>query len=43
MAQAFADKRCCSAIVDRLTCDGHMVETGTGSYRLSTPGPVPAY
>jgi DNA replication protein DnaC len=34
--QTFADKRLCSAIVDRLTYNGHIVETGTESYRLRT-------
>lgn len=32
--QTFADERLCSAIVDRLTFNGHIVETGDESYRL---------
>ena len=32
--QTFTDKRLCSAIVDRLTFNGHIIETGTESYRL---------
>ncbi len=31
----FNDPRLCSAIVDRLTFDGHIIETGTSSYRLA--------
>ena len=34
--QTFADKRLCSALVDRLTYNGHIIETGTESYRLRT-------
>lgn len=30
-----ADPRLCAAIVDRLTCNGTIVETGTRSYRLA--------
>jgi DNA replication protein DnaC len=33
-AQAFTDPRLCAAIVDRLTYDAHIIQTGTGSYRL---------
>ncbi|MCE7011761.1 IS21-like element helper ATPase IstB [Kibdelosporangium philippinense] len=32
--QTFADKRLCSAIVDRLTFNGTIIETGTESFRL---------
>ena len=28
------DPRLCAAIVDRLTCSGAIIETGTDSYRL---------
>lgn len=31
----FTDPRLCAAIVDRLTVDGHIIETGTTSYRLA--------
>ena len=31
----FTDPRLCAAIVDRLTYDGHIIETGTTSYRLA--------
>ena len=31
----FTDPRLCAAIVDRLTFDGHIIETGTDSYRLA--------
>jgi DNA replication protein DnaC len=31
----FTDPRLCAAIVDRLTFDGHIIETGTTSYRLA--------
>src|SRR3984885_2581533 len=31
---AFTDPRLCAAIVDRLTYDGHIITTGTSSYRL---------
>ncbi len=30
----FSDPRLCAAIVDRLTYDAHIIQTGTGSYRL---------
>jgi DNA replication protein DnaC len=33
-AQAFTDPRLCAAIVDRITYDAHIIQTGTGSYRL---------
>lgn len=33
---AFTDPRLCAAIVDRLTYDGHIITTGTSSYRLRT-------
>lgn len=32
--KTFLDQRLCSAIVDRLTFNGHIIETGTESYRL---------
>jgi DNA replication protein DnaC len=32
--KTFTDPRLCSAIVDRLTFGGHIIETGTQSYRL---------
>ena len=46
---AFTDPRLCGAIVDRLTYDGHIIQTGSRSYRLRTaaarrqpaPGPSP--
>jgi DNA replication protein DnaC len=31
---AFTDPRLCAAIVDRLTYDAHIIQTGTSSYRL---------
>ena len=31
----FTDPRMCAAIVDRLTFNGHIIETGTTSYRLT--------
>ena len=31
----FTDPRLCAAIVDRLTFNGHIIETGTTSYRLT--------
>ncbi len=31
---AFTDPRLCAAIVDRLTYDAHIIQTGAGSYRL---------
>ncbi|MFI0369245.1 ATP-binding protein [Actinomadura sp. 1N219] len=34
-AKTFADPRLCSAIVDRLTYIGTIIETGTDSYRLA--------
>lgn len=33
--KTFTDPRLCAAIVDRLTFGGHIIETGTDSYRLS--------
>jgi len=33
--RTFTDPRLCAAIVDRLTFGGHIVETGTHSYRLA--------
>ncbi|MEA3511807.1 MAG: ATP-binding protein, partial [Actinomycetota bacterium] len=30
------DPRLCSAIIDRLTFNAHIIETGTDSYRLRT-------
>jgi len=43
----FTDPPLCAAIVDRLTFDAHIINTGTDSYRLYTakpgrpPGPEP--
>ncbi|MCI0686870.1 MAG: IS21-like element helper ATPase IstB [Sporichthyaceae bacterium] len=34
--RTFTDPRLCAAIVDRLTFNGHIIETGTSSYRLAT-------
>lgn len=34
--RTFTDPRLCAAIVDRLTFNGHILETGTDSYRLAT-------
>lgn len=31
----FSDPRLCAAIVDRLTFNGAIIETGTDSYRLA--------
>ena len=33
-ANTFTDPRLCSAIIDRLTFNAHIIETGTDSYRL---------
>ncbi|MET8997159.1 ATP-binding protein [Amycolatopsis sp. NPDC004169] len=33
--KTFTDPRLCAAIVDRLTLGGNIIETGTGSYRLT--------
>ncbi len=33
--KTFTDPRLCAAIVDRLTFSGHIIETGTDSYRLA--------
>ena len=33
--RTFTDPRLCAAIVDRLTYNGHIIETGTHSYRLA--------
>ena len=35
-ATTFTDPRLCAAIVDRLTFNAHIIETGTDSYRLRT-------
>jgi DNA replication protein DnaC len=35
-ATTFTDPRLCSAIIDRLTFNAHIIETGTDSYRLRT-------
>lgn len=35
-ATTFTDPRLCSAIIDRLTFNAHIIETGTQSYRLRT-------
>jgi DNA replication protein DnaC len=32
--KTFLDRRLCAAIVDRLTFNGHIIETGTSSFRL---------
>lgn len=34
-AKTFSDPRLCAAIVDRLTFNGRIIETGTTSYRLA--------
>jgi DNA replication protein DnaC len=34
--ETFTDKRLCQAIVDRLTFEAHIIETGTESYRLAS-------
>ena len=34
-SKTFIDPRLCAAIVDRLTYNRHIVETGTSSYRLT--------
>ena len=34
--RTFTDPRLCAAIVDRLTFDAHIIQTGTDSYRLRT-------
>lgn len=33
--KTFTDPRLCTAIVDRLTFGGNIIETGTDSYRLA--------
>ena len=33
--RTFTDPRLCSAIVDRLTYNAHIIETGTQSFRLA--------
>jgi len=35
-ARTFTDPRLCAAIVDRITFDAHIIQTGTDSYRLRT-------
>ncbi len=35
MDETFTDPRLCAAIIDRLTFGGHIIETGTDSYRLA--------
>jgi len=35
-AATFTDPRLCAAIVDRITFEAHIIETGTESYRLRT-------
>jgi hypothetical protein len=35
-ARTFTDPRLCAAIVDRLTFDASIIETGTDSFRLRT-------
>ncbi len=34
--KTFTDPRLCAVIADRLTFGGHIIETGTDSYRLAT-------
>ncbi|MER8034931.1 ATP-binding protein [Streptomyces hydrogenans] len=34
--QTFTDKRLCQAVVDRLTFEAHIIETGTQSFRLAS-------
>jgi DNA replication protein DnaC len=34
--KTFTDPRLCAAIVDRLTFNGTIIETGTQSYRLAS-------
>ncbi|MET9735170.1 ATP-binding protein [Streptomyces sp. NPDC006458] len=34
--QTFTDKRLCQAIVDRLTFEAHIIETGNQSFRLAS-------
>ncbi|WP_317888986.1 ATP-binding protein [Salinispora mooreana] len=34
--KTFTEERLCSAIVDRLTFNGYLVETGNDSYRLQS-------
>ena len=34
--RTFTDPRLCAAIVDRLTFEAHIIQTGTDSYRLRT-------
>jgi DNA replication protein DnaC len=33
--KTFTDPRLCAAIVDRITFGGHIIETGSDSYRLA--------
>lgn len=33
--KTFTDPRLCAAIVDSLTCNGAIIQTGTESYRLA--------
>jgi len=33
--RTFTDPRLCSAIIDRITFNGHLIETGSDSYRLA--------
>jgi hypothetical protein len=35
-ARTFTDPRLCAAIVDRITFQAHIIETGTESFRLRT-------
>ena len=35
-ARTFTDPRLCAAIVDRITFQANIIETGTDSYRLRT-------
>ncbi len=39
--QTFTDKRLCQAIVDRLTFEAHIIETGTQSFPSGWPAPPP--
>jgi DNA replication protein DnaC len=39
--RTFTDPRLCAAIVDRLTYNAHIIETGTQSFRPASPERVP--
>ena len=36
LTRTFTDPRLCAAIIDRLTFDAHIINTGTDSHRLRT-------